>query len=408
MSGRRVPSSKALLAALLAYLVILPAAGAAAQGSTVAQLLEMRAADADGRFYTTSPTEAENAGRDYDFKLQPPRLGNLSLVPFPGSLQLHRLRLKNTSKFIVSLTDERNRLVSAGFVNPVVIGHAGTIDASGTVLLWRYTNGREWLVAPAADGSRLEAAGYESDGPLGYAGTTDSGPIGVTPAPAPAPPPAPAPAPNGSPASANASLHARLSNGKRRMTVGYGRPGTMLARLTDEHQRPITGAQLQVLTRSLRRGARLERGADATTGDDGRVRIAVPRGPSRIVRVEYRARSGDAEPVAAARARFQVRARVRLRARPRHVRAGGSVRFTGTVRGRPRSQPGKLIELQGRDRGRWRTFATTRTAGNGRFAYRYRFSPAAYGRFRLRAVARSESSYPFATGRSRILGVEVR
>jgi len=393
---------------LLGSLAIMPTAGAAAEGGTVAQLLEMRAADADGRFYTTSETEAHTAGRDRGFRLEPPRLGNLSLEPFSGSLQLHRLRLKNTSKYIVSMTDEKNRLVSSGFVEPIVIGYAGTVDRPGTILLWRYTNGREWRVAPAGDARELENAGYKSDGPLGYAGTTESGPIGVIPSPAPAPAPAPPPVPNGSPASADARLHAQFANGKRRATVAYGRHATMVARLTDQHGRPITGARLQVLTRPLLRGGRLELDAEATTGDDGRVQIAVPRGPSRIVRVEYRAISGDPNPVAATRTWFHVRAQVRLRARPRQVRAGGSIRLTGTLRGRPQSRLGKLIELQARDRGRWRTFTTVRTDSSGRFHHRYRFSPTAHGSFSMRVIARRDSSYPFATGRSRIVSVRVR
>ena len=66
------------------------------------------------------------------------------------------------------------------------------------------------------------------------------------------------------------------------------------------------------------------------------------------------------------------------------------------------------MTLQARDGGRWRDFASARTHRKGRFGARYRFSRGASGSFPIRAVARADASYPYATGRSRAIRVRVR
>ena len=72
---------------------------------------------------------------------------------------------------------------------------------------------------------------------------------------------------------------------------------------------------------------------------------------------------------------------------------------------------GKLIELQARTRGGWRTLPTTRAcARSGHWSYRYRFS-ATRGtvRYRFRASVPKETAFPFETGASRtVCGVQVR
>ena len=70
---------------------------------------------------------------------------------------------------------------------------------------------------------------------------------------------------------------------------------------------------------------------------------------------------------------------------------------------------GKLIEVQVFVRGRWRTFATTRSARRGSWHYDYRFDGTrGVQRYRFRARIPQESGYPFATGRSRVTQVRVR
>jgi hypothetical protein len=73
----------------------------------------------------------------------------------------------------------------------------------------------------------------------------------------------------------------------------------------------------------------------------------------------------------------------------------------------PATRLGKVITLQARERGRWRDFKSARTRRGGRFAARYRFTSSARGTFPIRAVARAEASYPYATGRSHAVRVHV-
>ena len=224
----------------------------------------------------------------------------------------------------------------------------------------------------------------------------------------PPPPPPPPPAPNGSPASPDARLAATFARGLARRTVSFGRIAALRVRLTDPAGRPIAGAALQVLTREVRAGADWRVAPEVRTGADGRSRIRLAAGPSRRVLVAYRAKVGDPQPVAVARARLNVRAGVTLRVSPRRVRPGRSIRLRGRLRAAPSTRLGKVVTLQARERGRWRDFASARTRRGGRFRARYRFSRGASGVFAIRAVARADAAYPYATGRSRAVRVRVR
>jgi hypothetical protein len=124
--------------------------------------------------------------------------------------------------------------------------------------------------------------------------------------------------------------------------------------------------------------------------------------------VEYRTHLGDERPAAADVVRLAVRAGVTLRVRPRRLLGGQAIRMRGRLRAVPASGLGKVVTLQARERGRWRDFESARTGREGRFSARYRFSAQARGTFPIRAVARADASYPYATGRSRTVRVRVR
>jgi hypothetical protein len=222
------------------------------------------------------------------------------------------------------------------------------------------------------------------------------------------PPPPPPPVVNGSPASPNARLVATLQRGGTRQTVGFGHGASVQIGITDESGRPIAGAALQVLTREARAGAEWALAPAVATGADGRAVLPLPAGPSRQIRVEYRALAGDAQPAATVRVRLDVRAGVTLRVRPRRLRGGHVIRLRGRLLAAPATRLGKIVTLQAYERGRWRDFKSARTRRGGRFATRYRFSSGARGTFPIRAVARADASYPYATGRSRPVRVRVR
>jgi hypothetical protein len=219
--------------------------------------------------------------------------------------------------------------------------------------------------------------------------------------------PPPAPVPNGSPASPDARLSATFRRHRSRRTVRFGRGAAVQVVLTGDQRQPIAGAALQVRTREVRSGAEWSVVPAVTTGADGHALVRLAPGPSRRLLVEYRTHIGDERPAAADLVRLNVRAGVSLRVRPRRVQAGGAIRMSGRLRDAPAGGLGKLVTLQARERGRWRDFLSARTHHAGRFSARYRFSNGARGTFPIRAVARADASYPYATGRSRAVHVRV-
>ena len=229
-----------------------------------------------------------------------------------------------------------------------------------------------------------------------------SAPSGCNAAAAP-PPPAPAPVSNGNPASPQARLSASLAHGRVRRAVRFGRGAAVRVALSDPAGRPIAAAALQVLTREARTGSEWRLVPAVTTGADGRALVALAAGPSRRVRIEYRVHTGDVRPVATDEVRLDVRAGVTLRIR----RSGRTIRLRGRLLAAPATRLGKVITLQARERGRWRDFKSARTRRGGRFSTRYRFSGGARGTFPIRAVARADASYPYATGRSHSVRVRV-
>jgi hypothetical protein len=137
----------------------------------------------------------------------------------------------------------------------------------------------------------------------------------------------------------------------------------------------------------------------------GRARIRLATGPSRTVRASFD--GDDLLLPATARTAIRTRARVRLAAPPT-ARPGGAVRFRGRLLGDHLPAGGKVVELQARVGGRWRTFATVRTDRRGRVRRTHRFTPASTGRtYRFRLLARRESAYPFETGWSQVVAVRI-
>jgi hypothetical protein len=170
----------------------------------------------------------------------------------------------------------------------------------------------------------------------------------------------------------------------------------------------IAGAVLDVLAKIRVSGANMTKIGEVRTDANGAYSIKVPGGPSRVLRVAYKAYLGDSDYSSWADVSQRVKARVDFRAVTRRVGLRGRARFAGKVRGGYVPRRGKLIELQAYDAGRWRTFRTVRTNRSGSFRTSYSFkhvqSPRSY---RFRARARYEPSYPFLLGTSRTIRVRV-
>lgn len=156
--------------ALMAGIVVssTTTAGAAEQAEPV-PLVELVAASGQGRLYTADSAEAVRAAAT-GMRRTPGQVGFLRLQAFEGSTPMYRLKpTANATRWLFSAsTAERDRLRSQGWVYEGVAGHLSTTPGEGLVRLMRFTNGREWRLAPEARTQELRDAGYTLDGPLGY------------------------------------------------------------------------------------------------------------------------------------------------------------------------------------------------------------------------------------------------
>jgi hypothetical protein len=183
-------------------------------------------------------------------------------------------------------------------------------------------------------------------------------------------------------------------------------PAELSGTLRGRSGRPLAGAAINVFEQP-RTGGGFRETASLRTNASGKFTHVLRAGPSRTVSVRY-AGSALIKP-AMENIAIRVPARTTIRANRRSLRNGQSVRLGGRLRGGPVPDGGKLIDLQAFYRGQWRTFATPRSDGRGRWSFRYRFE-ATRGtvRYRFRARIRREAAYPYELGYSRVIGVTVR
>jgi hypothetical protein len=216
---------------------------------------------------------------------------------------------------------------------------------------------------------------------------------------------------NGSGATEDGKLSARFSGGtKTRKTVSFRSRPTITGRLQNSAGRPIAGAQLRVLMRDRRSGARFVERYRTTTRSDGIYRLRVRAAASRLVQVGWRSHANDPGFHESAYLTMNTRASSSLRASARTVGVGQALRLSGTVRGTVPSRGVPLI-FQGRSgNGRYTTFADGRANRKGRFTIRYRFrSGSSRGRtFSFRVKLRGDARFPYVLGYSTRVQVRVR
>jgi hypothetical protein len=151
--------------------------------------------------------------------------------------------------------------------------------------------------------------------------------------------------------------------------IGLGRQARLRGRLTNVDGQPIAGAQIFVLSESTG-GPRALTGV-VTTAPDGSWSYTAHAGQSRTLRFAYLGTPLILPSELATS--MLVPASTGLNVNRRRARNGGSVVFSGRMRSLPLPATGKLVEMQAFFRGRWRTFSTVRTNGEGRWRFRYRF-----------------------------------
>ena len=199
----------------------------------------------------------------------------------------------------------------------------------------------------------------------------------------------------------------RVGLGRKRqgtVVVPAGRRGLFAGRLVDRNARPIAEARVRLLSQTVNTG-RWDEVGTITSDRRGRLRHRLPRGPSRLVRASYCARSGGHY----RDLRLRAKPAVGFRASKRRALNGQGVLFFGRLRSGPVPQTGKLVELQAFFRGRWRTFQTLHSGRRGKFRFRYSFGGTqGTVRYRFRARVPRESGFPYMTGASRPVIVVVR
>ena len=205
------------------------------------------------------------------------------------------------------------------------------------------------------------------------------------------------------PGKAAATLAGGLGRrGRKRLTLPFGRATRLAGRLDG-------AASVVVLERVARRGARwAARPARIAPQAGGRVVVPVPAGPSRDIRLGYRAAAGDVTLRCTPTFRLRVRARARLDATPRTLQGERRrVRLFGRLPRAHLPAGGKLVQLEAFERGRWRTFKTVRTGRGGLFRTSYRFGAATRGTFPMRVRVVREAAYPFEPATSKRIVVRV-
>jgi hypothetical protein len=100
-----------------------------------------------------------------------------------------------------------------------------------------------------------------------------------------------------------------------------------------------------------------------------------------------------------------------MRPARRRLRNGDRLVLHGRVPG-PIPQGGVIVQLKTwrPDKHAWQVFSNPHTRANGTFRGTYEFTrvPPGVFRYRIRAVVPAQAGYPYALGRSRVLGVYVR
>jgi hypothetical protein len=188
-------------------------------------------------------------------------------------------------------------------------------------------------------------------------------------------------------------------------TVGFGGQATFTGRLLDKAGNPVSGASVAVW-QLVPEGSE-EQVATLTTGAEGGFSYRAPAESSRRLRFLY---AGTATTLPAeGSAELLVHGTSTLKVEPGHVLNGGSVTFTGEVRGRPLPADGKLVELQVRLSHEWSTFRTIRSGADGSWSIPYAFERTC-GResYRFRARLPGEAGYPLEPGHSPVVTVKVR
>ncbi|MBI5104910.1 MAG: hypothetical protein HZB46_07980 [Solirubrobacterales bacterium] len=218
--------------------------------------------------------------------------------------------------------------------------------------------------------------------------------------------------PSGTPNGANASEQVTLlafdaASERRAVRVRYGRPVIIAGRLVAASGAPISGARLEVHQQERRAGAKLAHDQDILTDANGKFRYVAPAGPSRMVRVGYRARVGDTSFARTTDVHLKVVASVSFRLSRSKLRNGQTLRYLGRIHG-PRTGH-RFVEVVVRSGSRWQVVCSVRTDTKGSFGCAHRFRRTYRGTtYTFRARVRKQTGMPYEPGLSGLRKARVR
>ena len=189
-----------------------------------------------------------------------------------------------------------------------------------------------------------------------------------------------------------------------RVRVKHGRPLTIRGQVALANGAPVPGVPVSVTSTPRNSGAVPYIEAQGlTTAANGRFVITLPAGPARAARIVS---SGGAGAMPAERTlRLQVPASSTITASRTRVSGAHRVRFSGKVRGDVGAN--LVVVLQGKENGKWRTFADSRTRAGGKWRASYRFSGRP-GSYPVRVRVREQANLPYVTGYSKRVTIHVR
>jgi hypothetical protein len=215
---------------------------------------------------------------------------------------------------------------------------------------------------------------------------------------------------NGANASDQSTLTARWTGTAKEVRKSrYGATERVTGRLTTTAGQPISGAALDVSATAADQGAKAASLASVRTGPTGAWTLTLPKGiSSSALSFAYRSHVDDTVPAAIATLTLRVHAGIRLRIAPRVTSVGGTIDFSGVLRGTPIPPGGKQLELEASSGGEWIQFRTIDTDAKGKYRARYRFKFAGPIVYRFRVLCTHEADFPFLAGTSNVVPVYER
>lgn len=186
--------------------------------------------------------------------------------------------------------------------------------------------------------------------------------------------------------------------------AAFGQRLRITGHVTNRDGQPIAGAQVDVYSTTLG----IQHPAGSLSADASGQFVHIVQAASTQT-LRFVLRSSPTILPAQDTVEILTRGSSSLRVSKQRTLNGGSVVFSGQVRGQPLPAAGKLVEVQVRLSKGWQTFRTLRTDAAGQWGQRYRFqNTCGVEHFRFRARVPEEAGYPFETGASRTVKVRVR